>query len=85
MSLRMRRVLLAGAIGASIGFGYPLVELLIHCRAPASEGCVWGKAYLPFSLGLGAAVALIIGSVAYFIMGLIAPADSSSLGDQPPK
>ena len=36
-----------------VGLGAPLVELALDCRVPSSEGCVWGRAYLPLSLGVG--------------------------------
>ena len=41
--------LLAGLVG---GIGYPCVDLALACRIPASEACVWGKAYLALNLGL---------------------------------
>jgi hypothetical protein len=39
-------------VGVIVGVGYPFIDLAISCRLPASEACVWGKAYLPLTLGL---------------------------------
>jgi len=44
--------LVAIAAGLVAGVGYPFVDLALACRAPVSEACVWGKAYLPLTLGL---------------------------------
>lgn len=44
--------LTALATGLIVGIGYPFVDLTLACRAPDSEACVWGKAYLPFTVGL---------------------------------
>jgi hypothetical protein len=57
-----RRLFEALAVGALVGVGYPIVDVLMACRAPDSEACVWGKAYLPLSLALS--VPLLGGSVA---------------------
>lgn len=49
-----RRVpfLTALGVGLAAGFGYPLVDLALACRVPVAEACVWGKAYLPLTLGV---------------------------------
>ena len=52
-------------MGLLTAVGYPFVDLAIACRAPTSEACVWGKAYLPFTLALsvvtiGSAVAALV-------------------------
>jgi len=39
-------------IGLVAGVGYPFVDIAVACRVPASEACVWGKAYFPLTLGL---------------------------------
>ena len=39
-------------VGLVVGGGYPCIDLVVACRIPASEACVWGKAYFPLSLGL---------------------------------
>jgi hypothetical protein len=44
--------LTALATGLIVGIGYPFVDLTLACRTPDSEACVWGKAYLPLTLGL---------------------------------
>ena len=65
MAERPRRVGLAVAIGLVIA----LAELALDCRAPASEGCVWGKAYLPLSLGIGL---FVVAPLAYGGLTLLA-------------
>ena len=62
------RVFVALGVGLIAGIGYPLVDLAVACRAPDSESCVWGKAYLPFTFVLsvpivGAVVAWIVHAV----------------------
>ena len=38
--------------GLAAGLAYPYIDLALACRIPASEACVWGKAYFPLTLGL---------------------------------
>ena len=45
-------LLLACVTGALAGIGHPYLDLALACRVPDSEACVWGKAYLPLSLGI---------------------------------
>jgi len=47
---RIGSVLVALCTGAAVGFAYPHIELALACREPASEACVWGKAYFPLTL-----------------------------------
>lgn len=65
-----RRRTLAGALacGLALGVGFPLVELLLDCRVRTSEGCVWGRALLPVSLGVGALLGLVARTVLYFVL-----------------
>jgi hypothetical protein len=49
-------------VGLAVGVGYPYIDLALKCRNPASEACVWGKAYC--ALTLGASVVLIGGVTA---------------------
>lgn len=44
--------LTALCVGLTAGIGYPFVDLALACRVPISEACVWGKAYLPLTLGV---------------------------------
>ncbi len=58
--------LTALAIGLVVGVSYPLVDLGLACRAPHSEACVWGKAYLPVTLGVSVGlVGSIVTALAY--------------------
>lgn len=61
MPSRRSVLLTALAAGLIAGVGYPLVDVALACRAPVSEACVWGKAYLPLTLGLS--VVIVGGSV----------------------
>ena len=63
-SMPSRRSALVTAIlvGLLAGIGYPLVDVAIACRAPISEACVWGKAYLLLTLALS--VVIVGGTVA---------------------
>ena len=58
---RLASVLLAVAAGATVGFAYPYLELALACRTPASEACIWGRAY--FSLTLTVSL-VVIGPIA---------------------
>jgi galactitol-specific phosphotransferase system IIC component len=52
MLRRRSSFLIALAIGLVVGISYPIVDLGLACRAPSSEACVWGKAYLPLTLAV---------------------------------
>ena len=43
---RRSMVVLSLAAGAVFSWG----KLAYHCRRPIAEACVWGKAYMPFTL-----------------------------------
>lgn len=65
---RGRSLLAAIAVGLLVGVGYPLLDLWRDCRRPESEACVWGKSYLPLSLGLGLVLSVIVAAVAYALL-----------------
>ena len=48
--------LTALCVGLTVGAGYPFVDVGLACRAPTSEACVWGKAYLPLTLSVSVVV-----------------------------
>jgi membrane associated rhomboid family serine protease len=48
--------LTALSVGLLVGVAYPFVDVALSCRAPSSEACVWGKAYLPLTLGVSVVV-----------------------------
>jgi hypothetical protein len=52
LNRRFSSFLIALAGGLTAGIGYPFVDLILACRIPASEACVWGKAYFPLTLAL---------------------------------
>ena len=69
MSVRTRILLASIILGGVVGVAYPFVDLALACRAPQSEACVWGKAYLPLSLGIS--IPLIGGVVAALAYGFM--------------
>lgn len=52
MPTRRKALVLSLGLGLAVGGAYPFIDLMLACRAPSSEACVWGKAYLPLTLGL---------------------------------
>ncbi len=65
MPTRRSVFLTALAIGLVVGVSYPFVDLGLTCRAPSSEACVWGKAYLPLTLGVSVVLGSIVTALAY--------------------
>ena len=64
---RLVRLLVAAVAGVLATLAVPYGNLWLKCQAPASEACVWSKAYLPLSLGL---TALTLG-VPVFVVALV--------------
>ncbi len=60
MPTRRSLFLTALAIGSVVGISYPFEGVALACRAPHSEACVWGKAYLPLTLGVSV---VLLGSI----------------------
>lgn len=50
------------------GVALSLFKLMLHCRRPLSEACVWGKAYLPIELPIEA---IIYGAGIFLILTLM--------------
>jgi hypothetical protein len=48
------RLLIATLSGVLAALAVPYGNLWLKCQVPASEACVWSRAYLPLSLGLTA-------------------------------
>ncbi|MDQ3949125.1 MAG: hypothetical protein M3282_02160 [Gemmatimonadota bacterium] len=46
------RLLIAALVALLATLAVPYGNLWLKCQQPASEACVWSKAYLPLSLGL---------------------------------
>ena len=65
MPNRRSSFLVALTFGSLVGVGYPFVDLVIACRAPSSEACVWGKAYLPLTLGISM---VLLGGIATILV-----------------
>jgi hypothetical protein len=53
------------AVGLIVAVGVPLGERWRDCRAPASEACVWDKALLPVSLGVGVVLGAVVAALVY--------------------
>ena len=58
------RMLAALAVGAVATLAIPLGNLWLKCQQPASEACVWSKAYLPLSLAF---TAVFVGIPAFIL------------------
>lgn len=56
---RRFRFLTALCTGLTVGVVYPFVDLALACRAPGSEACVWGKAYLPLAVVVSVVVVVV--------------------------
>jgi hypothetical protein len=56
MLSRRAASLIALFSGLVVGLGYPYLDRAVACRVPASEACVWGKAYFPLTLGVSLVV-----------------------------
>ncbi len=62
---RFFRIVLA----ALVGLAAPYAELAVYCRAPVSEACVWGRAYLPLTRPV---YFVLFGLLAYAVLSLLA-------------
>lgn len=62
-------MLTALALGLLAGIAYPFIDLALACHSLTSEACVWGKAYLPLTLGVS--VVLLGGVVAALAYALL--------------
>lgn len=77
--LSRRPFLTALAAGLVAGAGYPIVDVLLACRAPISEACAWGKAYFPLTLGVS--LVLVGGLVTGVLYALLRRRRASHGGD----
>ena len=82
MLSRRFSLLIALALGFLAGIAYPLIDLALACRTPTSEACVWGKAYLP--LTLGASLVIVGGIVTVLAYILLARKRRPGLNDVTP-
>lgn len=71
MTLQRRHLPIALTFGVLLGIGLTLAHWRLACRVPDSEACVWGRAYLPVSLSLGAAAGLVVAAVAFVVIRLV--------------
>jgi hypothetical protein len=69
MSSRRSSLLFALQAGLIVGVTYPFVDLGLTCRAPVTDACLWGKAFLP--LTLGASILLLGGMVTGFLYAFL--------------
>ena len=69
VSGRTKQILSAVIIGVLAGTASPFIDVALSCRAPESEACVWGKAYLPLSLSISIPlIGGVVAAVAYALM-----------------
>ena len=71
MTLQRGHLSLALGSGLLLGIAVTLANWRLACRVPDSEACVWGRAYLPVSLVLGAAAGLVLAAVAYGVIRIV--------------
>jgi hypothetical protein len=69
MSSHRSSLLVAIGNGLLVGVTYPFVDLGLTCRVPVTDACVWGKAFLP--LTLGASILLLGGMVTALLYGFL--------------
>jgi len=80
MTIRTRAIASA-IVGLIAGIAYPFLDIFLRCRSPASEPCVWGKAY--FLLTVAVAVPLIgavAAAAAYIGIGWFTRRDEEKVG-----
>jgi len=69
VSGRAKQVVSAVIIGVVVGAASPFIDVALSCRAPESEACVWGKAYLPLSLSISIPlIGSVVAVLAYALM-----------------
>ena len=51
---RKANAIVALVLGLAAGVALPVVQVLLACRTPASEACVWGKSMLPLTISISA-------------------------------
>ncbi|HEX2548007.1 MAG TPA: hypothetical protein VHL79_24190 [Ramlibacter sp.] len=64
----LRRLVLPTFLFLAFAVGVPLLDRWHACRVPASEACVWAKAYLPLSFGLWAIAGLFAAVILYWVL-----------------
>jgi hypothetical protein len=69
MSSQRSSLLVAIGNGLIVGVTYPFVDLGLTCRVTVTDACVWGKAFLP--LTLGASILLLGGMVTGLLYALL--------------
>jgi hypothetical protein len=69
MLRRRSSLLVAIGVGLATAVAYPYVDLALACRVPASEACVWGKAY--FRLTMALSVVVLGGAVSAVVYGFL--------------
>lgn len=71
MTLQRRHLLFVLIVGVLLGIGLTLARWRFACRVPDSEACVWGRAYLPISLSLGAAAGLVVAAAGFAVVRVL--------------
>ena len=55
-----------------LGLVVALVDLVLDCRAPTSEACVWGKALWPVTIALSVVAGAVAGVLLHVIRKALA-------------
>lgn len=55
-------------ISLVVALAYPFVDVWQKCRLPLSEACVWGKSYLPLTIGFSL---VLIGGGLFLALSLL--------------
>jgi hypothetical protein len=65
VSTRRSSLLVVLLVGGALGLAGARLDLWLDCRRPASEACVWGRAFATVSLTLGALVGIALALLAH--------------------
>ena len=60
------------AIGVALAAAFTIGDLLLDCRVPASEQCVWGKALWPLAVVAVLIVGMVLGVLVHTVRLLLA-------------
>ena len=63
---RRANAVLSTILGFPAGAALPFLQVWLACGAPASEACVWGRALLPLTVSVSAALFGAIIALAIF-------------------
>ena len=68
MTSRQRALSISIGVGLVLALAVSFGKLAAACRRPESEACVWGRALLPVSLAIGAALGMVSALVIFVVV-----------------